>query len=125
MSDLLALTGARKDLAPVVRAIVREDASNAYPKPLEPRHGPPQEGHRRGSSLVAQHFHVGNTRSVVDGNMNELPARAATLVAAVSMHTVPRTRKANELLHVQVQQVPGPLPLVAPNRKRQIERPDA
>src|SRR2546422_4301538 len=45
-------------------------------------------------------------RSVIDGDVHELPAGAAGLTPAIPRHAVAHGRNAAQLLHVEVQQVP-------------------
>ena len=68
--------------------------------------------------LVGQYLREGDARSVVDADMNELPAHAATvgLAGAIAGDAVANPFKSPELLDVDVDHVAGMLAFVAADR---------
>src|SRR3989449_8155400 len=60
-------------------------------------------------------------RSVIDGDVHELPAGAAGLTPAIPRHAVAHGRNAAQLLHVEVQQVPHRRVLVARSEEHTSE----
>src|SRR5207249_2371645 len=80
-------------------------------------------------ALVGEDFVVGEPGRVLDADVHELPAELArpaaaaalVLALAVADHAMTRAADPTELLDVEVQQLAGPLALVAVRRLELIE----
>src|SRR5581483_11841275 len=93
-----------------------------------------QEGDGAFLLLIGQDLAEGDARGVVDADMDELPTRppllAAPLAAGVALagsiagDAVTDLVEATELLDVDVDQLAGPLALVAHDRLRRLQVPD-
>jgi hypothetical protein len=84
----------------VARPVVAEDPFNADAAPSKPLHGTLQEGCRAGRPFVLQDLGVGQTRSIVDCDMNKLPADPATTLAVVSRDAMSNPLNAAEFLDI-------------------------
>jgi hypothetical protein len=96
---------------------VREDALRPDALVTEPAQRPQREAGRGALLLVGQDLGVDEAGGIVDGDVQELPADAATGVPRVAGGPVPgATHDAPQLLGVEVQQVARVLVLVADDR---------
>ena len=65
----------------VTRSIVGEDGTRLYTALMEEGNGALEEGYGRFCSFISQDFQVGQTGSVIDADMDKLPARRTTAAA--------------------------------------------
>jgi hypothetical protein len=99
-------------------AIVAQDALGLDAAPAKPRQGPAQEPNDGGRSLVGQHLGIGQARTVIDTDVDKLPADPAGALAPIGRDAIAEARDAPQLLGVYVRQLPGPSPFVAARGRR-------
>ena len=103
--------------AAVVRgAVVGHDALDRDAHPLEEAEAPAHERHAGLLPLVREQLGVGGAAPVVDGHVQAGRARRGVPVVELGGAAgppAPSVRYPRDLLHVDVQQLAGPLPLVA------------
>ena len=88
--------------------------STPTPSPLEERQHPLHERAGRGPPLVGQQPRVGHPAVVVDGHVQARRPRPGRRAAAAPERPVPAAPGyARDLLHIDVDELAGPLPLVA------------
>ena len=84
------------------------------PLGVEPGHGPRQKADHRWLLLIRQHLDVRQAGGVIDGDVDLVVADAVgPPLLTVAGDPVPHLPKAGQGLDVDVDQVAGPLPLVA------------
>ena len=99
---------------PVGRAVVRHDPLDLDPEGPVERQRPLHEGAGRRPPLVGEKLRVGHPAVVVDGHVEARGPSAAPRAAAAAEGPVPAAvRDPRHLLHVDVDELAGPLPLVA------------
>jgi hypothetical protein len=96
----------------IAGAVVGHDGSDENAAILEPGHRAPQESNGRRGSLRRQDLGVGKTRSVIDGDVNVLPADAADTPGSVSVDAMADPADAPQLLDVHMDQLAGAISLV-------------
>ena len=96
--------------------------------PLDPDPGVAEVGDRAAEEadrgrclLVLEHLNVGQAGSVVDGDVHVLPADPAASAAAVAVDAVPGPADPTQLLHVDMEELARPLPLIAVGRLRRLQ----
>ena len=109
-----------KGMRAVTRSIVSEDGTRLYTALMEEGNGTLEEGYGRFFSFISQDFQVGQTGSVIDADMDKLPARRPT-VAADSGDAVADAVYSAQLFDVQVQKLPGMFFLVASRGRGRIQ----
>src|SRR5208282_1177757 len=104
-SEVEIATGLKK-FAPIeARTVVGKHAAGADAKALEVSDGLSQEVCRRGGFFVPVHGGKSQPRVIVDGNVEKLPAGAASFVFGIAGDAVARLDDAGELLDVEMQQI--------------------
>ena len=117
--------GGPEVMAPVGRAVVGHDAFGGDAVPGEPVERAAEEGDGAFLFLVRQKLGVGQARGVVDADVQHLPADAVVAIdhsGTAAGNAVADAADAAEFLGVEVQQLAGPLTLVAHDRRRRVER---
>ncbi len=107
-----------KCLGDVGRSVVAHHLTTLDALAVEPGQCPAQEADRCALLLIGQHLDVGEPCGVIDGNVDPVvtdASRAALL--PVSCDAVSHLAEAGQLLDVDVNQVAGPFPFVALNRR--------
>jgi len=102
-------------------AIVGEQLLRSNAPLSEPTNRSAKEGGRVDLALVGQDLHVGQAAVVVDADVSELPAGARTGPSPIAVDAVADAAESAELLGVEVQQLSGPLTLVAAHRRLGLE----
>ncbi len=97
----------------VAGTVVGHDGLDAYAVAAGPGDGASEEGDRAGGSLIGQHLSVSQTRSVIDGDMDELPSDASNPNRMVSMDAMSDQDDPSEFFDVDVNELAGPFSLVA------------
>ena len=108
-----SVAGLAEGVAAIGRAVVGHDPLDGDAEAGEPGQRPLEEGHGALLALVGQDLGVGEARGVVDADVQEVPADAALLAAPVAGDAVADAVDPAELLDVEVDQLAGPLALVA------------
>src|SRR6266852_1656911 len=112
-AELLARCG--EESRAIGIAVVGQKASNQDATLGEPSDSSTKEGDRRPLSFVAEYFHVCQSRSVINANMNELPAGSRSM-SPIAGDPMPDPVDPSELLHIDVQQISRTTPFVSPRR---------
>src|SRR6185437_7236843 len=119
-SDVLEaqlLAGIPKGFGTVTGAVVGHDALDGHAQAFVVGDGGFEEGHGAFLALALEHLGEGDARSIVDADMDELPASAPVAAAlAVAGDAVAYAIELAELLYVDVDQLAGMLALVAAHR---------
>ena len=113
-----------KHAAQIGRAVIGHHARDpSHAMLAKPGRGPSEKQGRRVAALIGQELGIGDAGVIVDSHMEKLPANAprAVLPAPAAGNAVPEPPNAAELLHIQVQQIAGAGPFVAPHRRRRCE----
>lgn len=97
----------------VAGAVVGHDGLDPDTLAQEPGNGSFEEGGRRGGSLIGHYLSVSQTRSVIDGDVDELPADAADTSGAVTVDTMSHASDAAEFLDVDVDELSRMVSLIA------------
>ncbi len=71
--------------------------------------------------FIGHDLGVGHTRSVIDGDVDELPTGAGEVIALIASDAVTWAYEAAELFDVDVEKVAGVFALVADGRRRRIQ----
>jgi hypothetical protein len=74
VADAERAAGQRVDRGAIGRAVIGDDACDAEAVALEERQCASEEADRGGGLLVAEDLGVGETRGVIDGDVNAIPA---------------------------------------------------
>jgi len=85
-------------------------------------HGPFQVTGGGVLSFVGQDFDIGQARPIVDADVDEFPASPLGSDAAIAMDAMSDANDAPELLDVQMEEVAGPAPFIAPWRLLGLEK---
>jgi hypothetical protein len=72
-------------------------------------------------ALMRQELRLGEPRVIVDRDVEVLPAAAAGAVGGVAVDAVPHATDPAELLHIEVEELPGARVLVAHDGLRRLE----
>ena len=72
-------------------------------------------------ALVGQHLAQGHPRGVIDGHVSKLPPGPRHAVAAIAGDPVAGPPDASELFDIQVHQLAGARPFIAPRGRRQLQ----
>src|SRR5215212_1919852 len=118
VADADGAAGDRVDGGAVGRAVVGDHALDGDAVAAIEANGASQEGRGGGGAFVGEDFGVGQAGAVIDGDVDELPAvlELAAVIAlggARAEHPVTGTRDPAELFDVDVDQLSGPLALIA------------
>jgi len=105
-------------MSDVARPVVAEDSLDVDPLLSKPMHCALQEGRCAGGSLIREDLGVGESRPIVNGDMDELPAGPTTALAIVASDAMSDPLDAPEFLDVEVHQLTRATPLVASQRLR-------
>ncbi len=125
MAQAEPLTGRPEAPRAIPGAVVRHDGRHAHPEPAQAPHRALEKARRGAPAFIGQDLAEGHARGIVDGHMAELPAGPLHGVPAIAGEPVPRTDDPPQLLRVQVQQLAGMGPLVAPRGRRQLQHVQA
>jgi hypothetical protein len=112
MAQAMAEATVIEGMGAVTGSIVGEDGARLDTALTEERKGALEESYGGFLSLIGQDFQVGQARSVIDADMDKLPARRTT-GATDSSDAVADAVDAAQLLDVQVQELSGMFFLVA------------
>jgi hypothetical protein len=115
VSELKLLTGGCEPVGAVAGAVVGHDGLDADAATLEPGDRAFEKAGGGRGSFIGEYLGVGEARSVIDSDMNELPADAADFLRAVAMDAMTDTPDAAQLLDVHVDELAGLVPLVSAN----------
>ena len=115
------LPGLAEQVAAVADAVVGHDPAHGDALAGEPDHGPGQEAGAGVAGLVVQHLDIGGPGMVVDADVDVLEADLAVLADPAAGDAVPRLVEAGEPLDVEMDQIAGAAPLVAPDRRLGLE----
>jgi hypothetical protein len=121
VTELEFLAGGFEPVRDVAGAVVGHDSLDGDAAILEPGNRTAEEGRRGGGSFVRQDFGIGHSRSVVDGDVNELPTDATDPGGAVAMDAVTDTTYTAQLLDVEVDQFAGSISLIPDDRLLGLE----
>ncbi len=114
--------GFGKGLGDVGRAVVTHHLSALDTQAVEPGQCTAQEADRCALLLIGKHLDIGEPCGVIDGHVDPVvsdASRAALL--PVVCDAVTNLAEAGQLLDVDVNQIAGPLPFVALNRRLWIK----
>lgn len=103
------------------RAVVGQHTAYSHAQAGVVAHGLSEELHRLRRLLVRVHGREGDACMVVHRDEQHLPAGTVDRVAPVACHAVAWSFDATELLGVDVQQITGPLVLVAHHRLGRLQ----
>src|SRR2546426_101851 len=90
---------------PIARAIVRENPSHPDAAGTEPRQGAPHEAARRVAAFVGQQLDIRDSRAIIYGHVDDLPAAAVALAAALAGRAVAEIPDPAQLLGVDMEHV--------------------
>jgi hypothetical protein len=121
VSELKGLANVSEAVRDVARAVIRHDGLDPNALALEPGHAASKEGNRRGGSLIGEHLGVSQTRGVIDGDVDELPADTSDPSGAVSVDAMAHATDPAELFDVDMDELSGTFSLVADDRLFGIE----
>jgi hypothetical protein len=113
VSQLEALADLSEAVRDVAGAVVGHDGLDRNAVALEPGHGAFQEGDRGGGSLIGQDLGISQTRSVIDGDVKELPSDASDTSGAVSVDAMADAADPTQFLDVDVDELSRVFSLVA------------
>jgi hypothetical protein len=116
-ADLGTVRTPVKHLRPIRAAVVRQYSFDDHAAPGKPAHRPVQKRRGGGVALVRYHLHVRDAAVVVDRDMDILIARAFHRGPAISMDSLADAQDPHKRFDVQMNQFPGPRPLVALHRR--------
>ena len=95
----------REQLRHVGRPVVRHDPLGAHASCAEPAQSSDEEAGGRATALVVQDLDIGEAGGVVDGDMDEVPARASVAPRApVARAAMARPLETAQLLDVEMDQ---------------------
>jgi hypothetical protein len=109
-------------VAAISRAIVGDDPLDSDAVAGKPGQRAFEKRHRAFLALVAQHLAVGQARGIINADVEVFPAGAAPAVAGIAGDAVANRLDAAELLDIDMDQLAGPLALVAHRRWFRFER---
>jgi hypothetical protein len=84
MLNTLARAGVAEDVGRVAGAVVGEQLLDGHPQASVVDECPPKECDAGSSTFIGQDLRVQRSRCVVDGDVDEFPARSARAVATVT-----------------------------------------
>lgn len=123
MLETNGLAGLGKALGAVSRAVIRHELTALHTLSVEPGDSAVQEPDRGGLRLVHQHCHIGQTRGVINGHVDPFIAGSCgAALLPVADDPMSELAETGELFDVDVEQVAGPLSLVALNRMPLLHR---
>jgi len=109
-------TGGHEALGDVAAAVVGENGAGLDSFAGKPGHGPLEEGDSRVLALIGEDLNIGESRVIIDADVDKLPAAASSPLPVVAGDTMSDGADAAQLLDVQVQELTGKLLFVAPHR---------
>jgi hypothetical protein len=109
------------ELGLVAGSVVGHYRLDGYAAVLEPGDRASEKASRARGSFIRQDLGVSHARSVVDGDMDELPADASNTGGAVTVDAMSNTSDTTQLLDVDVDQFAGPISLVSDDRLLGLE----
>ena len=113
--------GRSKTARAVARAVIGHDASDWDAMGAVPSHQSFQEGGRGRGSFIGLDLGIGQTGSIIDGDVDEFPAGASGLFAVVAGDAMTNGFDTGELLGVDVDEFSRAVTLVAANQRLGIE----
>ena len=105
----------------VAGAVVGHHASDPHAKLAEVGTGGLEEGGDTGAAFVGRDLGEADAGVVVDADVHVVPAGPGRALAAVPGDAVAGLVETREFLDVQVEQLTGMLPLLAPDRRSRFE----
>jgi hypothetical protein len=112
-------------LAEIGRTVVGHDPLDGDALPREPTEGTLEKAHRAGLALVRQDLAIGQPRRVIDAHMQRFPADAVMAIDRAphsAGDAMPDPLDTPKLLAVDMDQLAGPLTLIAHHRWLWFER---
>ena len=100
MFEVEEAQGIGKDLGNVARAVISEDSADCDLSICKPSHGTAKELAGGLTSFIIEDFHIGETRIVIDCDVNELPADASSTFCLVAGNPVTNSPNLAELLDI-------------------------
>jgi hypothetical protein len=82
-------TGGGEGTGPIARAVVRQHATHSHTAAPIPGDRAGQEGSDGRAAFIDEHFGVGNARTIVNTDVDVLPAVAARLAASIPGDAMP------------------------------------
>jgi hypothetical protein len=125
MAQAVALTSGAEEMGTIAGAVVAHEPLRLDAQRGEVSQGPLKEEHGTLLSLIGHDLREGDPRSVVDADMDELPARSPDLIAPIVSDAVTGAHDSSQLFDIEVEQLTRELALVTHNwqRWRQSARP--
>lgn len=121
LADPELQAGRGEDQRAIGPAVVREQSLDGDAVTGKPGDGAHEEGGGRLAQLVGQDLRVRQARVIVDGDVEALPADAPHPCLALAVNAVPDASDLAQLLDVEMDQLPGPWPLVPHDRPRRLK----
>jgi hypothetical protein len=121
VTELEFLAGGLEPVRDVAGAIVGHDGLDLNAAALEPGDRASKEACGGWRSFVRQDFRVGQSGSVVDGDVDELPPYATDPGGAVAMDAMADATDAAQLLDVDVDQLARAISLISHDRFLRLE----
>ena len=125
MADAELLTALLEAVGRIALAIVGEQAAGVDAEPCEPGCGRVEEVGGGEFALVRVHGHEGDTRVIVDGDVQELGPDALDPVPAIAGDAVRWPLDFDQALDIEVQQIAGRRMFVAIGRQLRLQIADA
>ena len=116
------MAGCDKALGDVAGAVVSEDGAGSDALACKPDHGSLQEGDGRVLALVGQDLGIGQTRPIIDADVDKLPADTASPTPVVAGDAMANGTDSAKLLDVEVQELARKLLFVATDRLGGLKR---
>ena len=107
MAELEIATGFGKAVGAEAWAVVGHDAADGDAEVGEVGHGLAEEAGRRVGLFIRHHGGKGDAGVVVDGDIEELPAGAASFILGIAGEAMAGLDDAGQFLDVDVQQIAG------------------
>jgi hypothetical protein len=121
MTELELLASGVELVGDVAGAVIRHDRLNGDAAVVEPVDRTSEEGDGRRRSFIGQNLGIGQSGGVVDGDMDELPADAASLDRVVPVDAVTDATDTAQLLDIDVDELARAISLVPNDRDLGLE----
>jgi hypothetical protein len=115
MAQLELLAGRFEPVGAVAGAVIGHDGLDTDAATLEPGDGAFEEAGGGRGSFIGEYLGVGESGSVIDSDMDELPADATDLLRVVSVDAMTDASYTAQLFDIHVDELAGMLPLVSAN----------
>ena len=120
-----ALTHRRDDTGAIRHRVVGEQPAQADAPPTKPGERALEKRRTGWGISRGEHLGIGQSRRIIDSDVEILPAHLARAPAAIPMNAMPNADHAAEPFQIDVQQVADVRPLIALHGGRRLEQSQA